>query len=402
MASTRKQPAGTWQGVAVHPSGRRQTRVFALRKQALLWAQELEATWRRDASFDPRAGDRPVGEWIEAWLRARVVDPVTADKEASHLRTHVKPKWKDWPLAAVRRIDVGAWVKELELAGHGAHTIVGAVRLFSTIMRAAADEGLINANPCARVNLPTPPAKAPFFWTREQAGLILAEVPGQWQVACDLSLRVGLRLGEMLGLRVGAVDWAHRQAHVVGVMTRHGWRQHPKSSRSQRTVPLPDHLLDSLAPLVLGRPGDAIVFPAAGGKPMGDVNFRNRVWNPSLAVAGLCAAHRPPAEPDRRDADGSRRLAVVADCPTCRPVPVGTPHDMRHTAASWLVMDGVDLYRVQELLGHESFATTQRYAHLAPDAHEKIRESWRRTSGTGADSAQNSEAARPLDPGTGL
>jgi site-specific recombinase XerD len=33
---------------------------------------------------------------------------------------------------------------------------------------------------------------------------------------------------------------------------------------------------------------------------------------------------------------------------------------MRHTAASWLVQDGVPLYDVQALLGHESFATTQR------------------------------------------
>jgi site-specific recombinase XerD len=51
---------------------------------------------------------------------------------------------------------------------------------------------------------------------------------------------------------------------------------------------------------------------------------------------------------------------------------------MRHTAASWLVQDGVPLYDVQALLGHESFATTQRYAHLAPDAHGKVLESWAR------------------------
>ena len=44
----------------------------------------------------------------------------------------------------------------------------------------------------------------------------------------------------------------------------------------------------------------------------------------------------------------------------------------------WLVQDGVPLYDVQALLGHEDYATTQRYAHLAPDAHSKVLESWAR------------------------
>jgi integrase len=52
-------------------------------------------------------------------------------------------------------------------------------------------------------------------------------------------------------------------------------------------------------------------------------------------------------------------------------VRVFPPRVMRHTAASWLVQDGVPLYDVQALLGHESFATTQRYSYLAPDAHSK-------------------------------
>jgi len=42
-------------------------------------------------------------------------------------------------------------------------------------------------------------------------------------------------------------------------------------------------------------------------------------------------------------------------------------HSLRHTYASWLVEQGVDLYTVKELMGHGTLAMTERYSHLAPD-----------------------------------
>ena len=42
-------------------------------------------------------------------------------------------------------------------------------------------------------------------------------------------------------------------------------------------------------------------------------------------------------------------------------------HDLRHTAASWMIQCGADIYAVQKILGHSHIRTTQRYAHQSPE-----------------------------------
>jgi integrase len=129
------------------------------------------------------------------------------------------------------------------------------------------------------------------------------------------------------------------------VVTRQGLRQWPKSKRSHRVVPVPAAVLERMSALMTGHPRDGLVFTSPAGGFVTDGHFRNRAWYPAVTAAGI------------------RRFP---------------PRIMRHTAASWLVQDGVPLYDVQALLGHEDYATTQRYAHLAPDAHGKVIESFSR------------------------
>ncbi|MEU3448234.1 site-specific integrase [Streptomyces thermolilacinus] len=91
------------------------------------------------------------------------------------------------------------------------------------------------------------------------------------------------------------------------------------------------------------------------GRRLDDGNWRRQTWWPGIDAA-YCF-----------DSDGGQQ-----------PVPHYPPHSMRHTCASWLVQKGVSLYEVQHLLGHESFQTTQRYAHLQPDAHKAVLGAWQR------------------------
>jgi Phage integrase family len=48
-----------------------------------------------------------------------------------------------------------------------------------------------------------------------------------------------------------------------------------------------------------------------------------------------------------------------------------TPHSLRHTYASWLAIAGVSLRRIQELLGHKSVMTTERYSHLGHNGQHR-------------------------------
>ncbi|WP_188188094.1 tyrosine-type recombinase/integrase [Nonomuraea sp. SYSU D8015] len=402
MAYIRRIPSGLYQATVRLPNGKRRTKTNRLKSVVDKWARDLEAKIAQGDTRDPRAGQIKVADWHARVVEARVVEAPTKAKNASLWKTHCLPQWGDWPMAAVQRVDAQRWVGQLQETRRARHqgkpadffddpdeiptlaasTIHDIVYLMSTLYRAAMKEHppLVVANPFGDLDLPRKNATQVEFYERTEAEALYAAVERlhgpKWRTLVELGMDVGLRPGEAYGLHGHRVDWIRGLLSVVEVATRQGLREYPKSMKSNRTVPIPAKTLEGMSRLMVGRPRTALVFTAPDGGVVDDGNFRDRIWYPAVEAARLCG-NRSPLEAGDGETFAAGECGVICDTPAhgIRRFP---PRIMRHTAASWLVQAGVPLYDVQGLLGHESFATTTRYSHLAPDAHDKVIAAWRR------------------------
>lgn len=135
----------------------------------------------------------------------------------------------------------------------------------------------------------------------------------------------GIRVGELVALTVQALDRTQRTMRVLG------------KGNKQRVVPYgvpAAHALEAW--LTAGRP---------------------QVVTPASVEALFLGVRGKPINP-RTVRERLERACVLAG------VPVLSPHGLRHCAATHMLEGGADLRAVQDLLGHSSLATTQRYTHV--------------------------------------
>ncbi len=341
MAWSQQLPSGNWRALYRLPDGRvRSAGTFPYEKRALAKGAEAEEAASMPGWRDPRAGGRAWGDWVKEWWSIRTVSDTTLRWEKSMLDTHLMPRWAKVPIAEITRHEVRAWAVGM---GKGAgskkplapSSVKRIVAVLSASLSGAVDAEIIALNPVARMRLPggeTDPAR---FLTREEVGLLFAELDGlDLQIASAL-LGTGMRWGEMAGLQIRRVSphsiriaetWSNSERILL---------PHPKGKRI-RDIPLPNWVADTIGPL-LDRPRTSFVFAPDGAMPDSN-NWRKRVWSKATLAVGLDA-----------------RI-----------------YDLRHTYASWLLQDGVSLAQVGQLLGHVSSETTQIYAHLAPAEYGAI------------------------------
>ncbi len=143
----------------------------------------------------------------------------------------------------------------------------------------------------------------------------------------ELLYGTGIRVGELCAIDVDDIDARRRTARVTG------------KGDKQRTVPFGEPAWRAVSDWLQVRP--ALAGPAAGGALF--VGVRGRRIDPRTVRTLV------------------HRLAGAAGGPDV------APHGLRHSAATHVLAGGADLRIVQELLGHASMATTQRYTHVTID-----------------------------------
>jgi integron integrase len=204
--------------------------------------------------------------------------------------------------------------------------------------------------------------KLPVVFTRAEARAVIAQLEGDYRVMAELLYGAGLRLMELLRLRVKDIDFGYNQ-----ILVREG-----KGLRERRTV-LPARLKRGLELHLqrvrqlhrqdLSRGGGAVYLPFAIARKYGNAS-RDWRWQYVFPAPKLSADPRGAGM--RRHHVGEKNLqnAVKTAIRRAGLSKAASCHTFRHSFATHLLERGTDIRAVQELLGHKDISTTMVYTHV--------------------------------------
>jgi len=200
---------------------------------------------------------------------------------------------------------------------------------------------IIDRNPASGLRSPKIGKSLPRFLTVDQAFRVMGSPPKEAQRAKPLRARdlalletlygTGVRVGELASMNIGHCDLTESSVRVLG------------KGGKERIVPLGKSSTESIMAYLPERQG--LLAKAKEGDP-------DALW---LSRTGRRLSIRQVQNIVRRHGTlGAGRGDLH-------------PHAMRHTCATHLLDAGADLRSIQELLGHSSLSTTQRYTHVSMD-----------------------------------
>lgn len=243
-----------------------------------------------------------------------------------YIRRHILPKWGRVRLTDIDTRAVTLWLSEKRAEGLAAATVEKIRVIFgrSFVLGARWDIPGSERNPTRGVpRKPLNNARERFLTTEEAARLRIAVAESQnpqLKYIVGLLLLTGARVRELLDAR-----WEHVNVE------RRAWLIPTSKTGRSRHVPLSSDALTIIAALPRFKGCPWLVPNPDTLKPFVSITH---AWHRAIRVAKL------------------QGLRI---------------HDLRHSAASFMVNSGVDLFAVGKVLGHASYQSTQRYSHLAND-----------------------------------
>jgi integrase/recombinase XerC len=293
-----------------------------------------------------------LGAWIEAFLQALRHERKSSahtclayGRDLRQLVVFLDPEHQQGPAVAhLERGQLRAWLAQVALhaaTATAARKLASVRSLLSYVARTCPGY----TNPAERLSTPKVRRGLPLTCSQEQA----AELMQAPQTTAGQSLRqtaliarntlllemlyaAGLRVSELAALDLDAVLQAPSRVRVLGKGQRE--REVPIGAAAATALERYLPLRQALRHLRTGHLEPHALFVTARGERLGVRQIQNWVKTYGIHVLGRTELH---------------------------------PHALRHTCATHLLEGGADLRVVQEVLGHRSLSTTQRYTHLTMD-----------------------------------
>lgn len=364
--------AGAWQARYPDPAAPANkpnaeiSKTFRTKQEAEDWLASQRHSQLAGAYVDPRRSERPFSELVEEWRggnKARL-SPTTVRRYEGILAKYLLPTFGAVPIG---RIDHGAVQRYFDrLSERDDPSAPGTIRnIYATlrsIMSKAVRMGWVANNPCSKVDLPRANREEMLFLTGDEVRAVAEAIDKQFRVLVYFAAYMGLRAGELAGLRWGDVDLLRGTVSVRRSLRDVNGRLEVgdlKTAASRRTVSLPAFLKGMLREHLseAGNPTpDDYVFTMKGGGPLRHEQVYGRYFK--RAVRGWT--------------DGWGK-----EHPGCLPAEKHGIrwHDLRHTCAALSIASGAHPKLIQARLGHSSITLTlDRYGHLFPSVEEALGE----------------------------
>jgi integrase len=342
--SVSKLANGKYRARYRNPDGRQVAKHFTLKREAERWVTSEQAKVLTGEWVD-LSNTITVAQYAGHWAAARPHRPTTARRVRSNIRKHIsETSLGSRPMVKVRPSEVQGWVTSRAeiLAPSTLKLLVGMLR---TIFKSAVLDSVLVKSPVVGLTLPRASKERIVPLTVEQVRYLAEEMPERCRAMVITQAGLGLRIGELLALRVQDVNFLKRTVSVEWQLAEYSReRVALKTPRSKRIIPLPDIAADALASHIQEYPpaDDGSLWTMKNGLSYIKNNYTARVFATAVTKAGL---------------------------------PEGTTtHSLRHHFVSVLLDAGASVVVVAEALGHEDGKLVlSTYAHLMPSGEDRTR-----------------------------